>query len=913
MEEAERLVREGTFAETLEATAGWSDKQQRAAIKWTTALWKDGREALRAGAKAQGTDAWMRLIVIHVSCAKDAKTALGINAPNDGHWSVSWSVPLQASAQAKAAQLQAIGRRGREFAAAYLSEAANGKKARPVYADLLLALADAFDLPLPEDDYLLEACGTFFKQHVHPQVRLTGEKPPFLSRIACFDVRLAGDRIVAVDARDLEARTPADAGCAISGLQRAVGTMLARRDGALHLLGRYDTADFMAANEPVFAALLERGALDRRGFVDALVGALARGDSVTAQRFQARLLQVAATDDGLLRPHLQALGSMLGTANTTAADIVQTLLAQQDAQQPLAPELFLSASQMVFARKEKGLRQAQLAWAGKRAMRMPQQMGATLQAIAEALLVDEFALQKEAVALLLAHWNELAADQREPVAAAIRAAEGALDAKLRAQLADKLGDTSPAAAAAPVVAPIVTRPPAAPRGMPAPAPLTLLADIAGDARPYLDALDTVRGQPTVAAIEQLLDFAVRASRDAQATLPDKLVAILRLAMRAESRANLLQVHVDAEHAKQLDWQQRYSATSTPALMAVATLRAAEAAEALVQRARYPLLSRPTHANGAIDAVELARRLLLLPAAEAVPPLDLLLALLRTTAPDDETLRTLRAMPHPAARIAADFLAAGGVGQITTGWDVSPPDARGEREVRVRLGPAAVLPAIEGIPLSWARGFEAGAAPDIRYWHVHEEWLSGVLPNHAEILAAWHIAGFRRGSRDFDTDGGKDFIMRLPLFLAAGGPAGPALHLAVLYSVSANDPAARIVGSDGLLTLIGQGRLDEALACELLAATIRCGSVKATRLAAGLARVVDAGEAVTTWPLLRTAVVAALEQETPPPGTPDLLALATRVAQSLGRKDSVPVLAQTAQRKGSGKLLVEARRLHEQLA
>ena len=91
------------------------------------------------------------------------------------------------------------------------------------------------------------------------------------------------------------------------------------------------------------------------------------------------------------------------------------------------------------------------------------------------------------------------------------------------------------------------------------------------------------------------------------------------------------------------------------------------------------------------------------------------------------------------------------------------------------------------------------------------------------------------------------------------------------------------------------------------------SAKETRLAAGLERVADAGEAPTVWPLLRAAIAAALRQGTPPPGTPELMALAHRLAALLSMRDDIPGLAGLAARAGKGKLLLEARRLQAQLA
>lgn len=88
------------------------------------------------------------------------------------------------------------------------------------------------------------------------------------------------------------------------------------------------------------------------------------------------------------------------------------------------------------------------------------------------------------------------------------------------------------------------------------------------------------------------------------------------------------------------------------------------------------------------------------------------------------------------------------------------------------------------------------------------------------------------------------------------------------------------------------------------------SVKAARLAPGLARVVDAGHAPAVWPLLQAAVQAALALDKAPPGTPDLLALATRLAAELGApapRAAMQEAVALAAVRGSGKLAQEAKR------
>lgn len=237
-----------------------------------------------------------------------------------------------------------------------------------------------------------------------------------------------------------------------------------------------------------------------------------------------------------------------------------------------------------------------------------------------------------------------------------------------------------------------------------------------------------------------------------------------------------------------------------------------------------------------------------------------------------------------------------------------PQSRKYHEVCVSLSPMKTLPAIEGIPVTWAEGFTPAISPDIWKYDVKDNYLCGVMPNNAEVLAAFHLHNFRKAGKEDDTEFGKNSVLCLPLFLAAGGDAGPALHLAVLYAMSANDPAARIAGSDGLVQLIDQGRYNNDLACELVSLTVRYGTVKAGRLSRSLSQAAEAGLDAVLWPIIRTAVISALEVGRTPPGTSGLVALAYHVVSNIKVREDIPILGKIAAKKGSN-LILEVRRLH----
>jgi hypothetical protein len=355
---------------------------------------------------------------------------------------------------------------------------------------------------------------------------------------------------------------------------------------------------------------------------------------------------------------------------------------------------------------------------------------------------------------------------------------------------------------------------------------------------------------------------------------------------------------------------------------------------LVQAGRpQAFVSRPSWAHGAIAPADLLARLEQLAANEqAAPPADLLLALLRTEPCDADVLARLRALGSPQAQVAADFLAAGGGAQIQTEWLVVDGDAemaapgwvqrfdvpwvrRGAREVAVRVKPVPQPPRIDGVPLGWARGFEPAQAPAASEFDAAPPWLAPLLPHHAEALAAQQLWGFRRAGLEHGSDGGKNVVLRLPDLLRAHGPAGPAVHLAVLYAMSANDAPARLAGSDGLVELLQQGRWQPALAAVLVAECLRCGSLKPGRLAASLAQVQAAGEAEAVWALVQAAAATALALDPVPTATADLLALGAELVPGLPAARGFAELAAAvaAVRGKPSKLQLQAQRLHAALA
>ena len=948
--------------------------QQKRLNTWLKATWKSSFGALKPDKwgdtreiDAQEADQWMRFYVGHVAVHPQPKPAFvaPIRALDRLLWQTHGEL-VHTPIEARAALANAVVQRGPAHAQAYVDAHTRGVRALPQYPEVLLAIIAAHALPLPNDPLLVRKWARQLDAH-WPQRQFPNMPARDAPLFTVEALRLnPGDAAVGTRIQPVSHAPTHDAAKALAQTQdlaRMWRECLRFKDTVIALPPCVD--GFAGAVH----ALAATGVLDRAAVFGDVLQALTRADSASAQRLQVAMGQALKPDNSLLAPHLGTLLNLIASGVGTAAEWAQTLLRQLDHSGQLDDAAFLEASQMVFARKEKGLRRQQLAWAQQRCGTAAQpapaaQHAAALHAMGEALLCDDYALQRAAVQAIAKHWPAVAADARPALAGQLDGAGLAIDAALRTQLLKSMGMQAPPPEDERQCMHTPSSPdegmswawPAVQPDLPPAAPFAPLAGEAADPEGLARALadrQQFLGLGTL-AFEQLIDLAVRKAREHGATAEPQVrdwfdaMGWGEAAVAHWQQHNLLTVHgalpSEAPRRYNAGYHKAESTLPTAAVMVMRMLELRAAVLAGLQGARVPpLLSRPSRSTGAIDAADLLARL---KAADpdhpaCMGPCDLLLALLRCGPADAATLAGLRALAgagagaganpnaaRPEAKVAADFLAAGGTAQLHAQWRqlVSTVKARYDQvwwnadapELVAELQPITT-PAIADVPMSWATS-SATATQSPYDWDLLERHLNGVLPHSAEALVTPLLWNFRKAGHDVDTRNGKGTTMKLPMLLTAGGRAGPGVHLAVLYSLTANDAAARLVGSDGLVTLIEQQRCDLALACDLLHAGVSVGSLKPTRLAAGLARVLAAGHAPTVWPLLRAALAAALAKPKPPPGTPDLLALATLLvatwhapAQADGPHAPWAALAQLAAQRGNSKLLVEARRLQALIA
>ncbi|MCU7821766.1 DUF6493 family protein, partial [Kitasatospora sp. DSM 101779] len=189
----------------------------------------------------------------------------------------------------------------------------------------------------------------------------------------------------------------------------------------------------------------------------------------------------------------------------------------------------------------------------------------------------------------------------------------------------------------------------------------------------------------------------------------------------------------------------------------------------------------------------------------------------------------------------------------------------------------------------------------------ERWTA-ILPHHREETAARLIERFAAAA-DFDERGAPQL---LPALAEAGGPAGPAVHLALAYGLGARHREDRTAAVDALLVLAARGDLDGALLGRESAELVALGPVKPNRLTDSLRAAADTGAHGTVWSVLAAALPQLLAGE-PPRGIGDLLAVAADCARRCTARGAIREVTSLAARGGSSRAVREAAALQEVLA
>ncbi|WP_406207071.1 DUF6493 family protein [Kitasatospora sp. NBC_01560] len=687
------------------------------------------------------------------------------------------------------------------------------------------------------------------------------------------------------------------------------------------------------------AALAAGGELDRADLLDRCLARLVRGGKPADQRgFLAVLAALAPTPEEYAA-RLRSLVALLDGLAVVAAHAQQTLAAL-DAAGLVGPDVLAEASSVVLFRAEKKLVRAQLSWLDKAARRSREHAGPVVLAAAEAFGHPDTALQERALNVVARH---LAA-AGEAVLPGLRLAAEGLNPAHHARAGQLLG--APVGGAGPAEEWCELLPPA-PVPQPLGEPIASPAEVAEELSALLAA-----GQPGVADFERTLDGLVRHAYRDRAALAEALAPVLRVHQwhgghRWQDCGPGDVLYVATAVAGQVStrglWDRLRGKGRSPLHREENTpygnVLAARLEEAAWQVHAAPppfLLATPTDATGALEAAVLVERLAGYEAAGVGPgAADLHAALLRVTpTTDTAVLAAAACLVSPEGRWLAHWLAEGGLPHQPSERVVFAP-GRSPRGGRLQGHGSwerwweeldRVLVAQPGLgtgphgPSLGRLGEEFRALldrtePSVARARKQNEWLwqptahwAAMLPHHREEQAARWLDWFA-DSADRERRGAAEL---LPVLAETGGPAGPALHLALAYGLGARYPEDRTAAVDALLVLAARGELDAALLGRELGDLVTRGTVKPNRLGQAVATAAGTGACATVWSVLAPALPALLAGE-PVRGAGDVLAVAVDAARRCGARGPVPEVDAAAGRPGASRLVKEARALRDLLA
>lgn len=695
------------------------------------------------------------------------------------------------------------------------------------------------------------------------------------------------------------------------------------------------------------AQLTREGLLDRKVMVDGCLARLLRGGGSTADNrvFLGLLTALDLTRDEQ-RERIADWAALCSDAPSTVAAHAQSVLAGLALDGELGSRRLAELSEAVLFRTERKLVRAQLVLLGKVLKQDPSTAADLLPAVARAFGHEDTDVQERALKLVERHLGDLdgsdddADDSGSPGGTGDRNGEASraradiadcaaqLSLGLRARAHQLLGARDAEAFSPEVyeeLLPPVTSPT---RLAPAPETVTELAEEIG-------ALLASEGE--VGAFERALDGLVRhAHRDR-----DELVEALGPAAAGRWWTDMDAGYVDkyfreSPHGLEIVLATLFERVRTDALRAIRN-RADESAgcvhsaltwafDARMREIAYRirteplpfLLATPTWSTGSLEAADLVARLDVYRRSGARPgEADFAQALLRVRRDDTAALASAAAAARQLGTGEGDRLAEW---LLTV---VPPQPAERSRTAGPRmLVEFGELPEMRGelFPSEFRRLGRPSSVYTDRYYCPHwddEEWKHwlAMVPGRPELVAGRVLRDLSMATIE-DTRTGYAF---LPTLAEAEGEAGSAIHLCVAYGLGARRAEDRLAAVDALLMLAARGQLDaEQLGTDLgELAVLR--SVKPSRLAEAIRTAAATGAYGTAWSVLREALPPLLAElageegkTTPPHGLGDLVAVAAECAERTGAHGELPYLAEAAERRGSSRLVTQARRLRAAL-
>ncbi|MGW7336326.1 DUF7825 domain-containing protein [Streptomyces sp. NPDC054808] len=682
------------------------------------------------------------------------------------------------------------------------------------------------------------------------------------------------------------------------------------------------------------AELTAEGALDRRTMVDACVARLLRGGAPTELRVFLRLLQALSLTLDEERRRTADWTALASDAVPAVASHAQSVLGVLALAGELPPRQLAEVTEAVLFRTEKKLVRAQLVLLCKVLVQDGATATVLLPAAAQAFGHEDSDVQDRALKLVERHLGKVTAPEvREELAQAAEQLVPALRSRAVRTLGAAPADARPVAHEE--VLPAVPE-----RVRLAPAPATAV-EVAEEVSALLASGGDVSG------FERALDGLVRhAHRDREALL-DALEPVVARRWWAEREQRpghpsddfFARRHelFDAARALDLLLATLYGKVRTDTLHRVVRdgvpnsgcvhnslarpfeARVWEVAHRLRTDPLPFLLATPTWGTGLLEPGELVDRLdAYRRAGVRVAAVDFGQALLRVCRGDGT-----------AAVAAADRAAALGTGEgerlarLLTGERTAPVTTR-------RTADARILVELGEVPELGAEEFPAAlrllgrpASPSVDRWYcshwsdaIRQHWLA-LLPERPELVAARLLRDVSQVAVD-DQRGAAAAV--LPHLADADGEAGESVHLCVAYGLGARHAEDRLAAVDALLMLAARGRLEPDRLGADLGQLVRRGAVKPARLADAVRTAAATGARATVWAVLRQVLPVLLADlatggaTTPSArGLGELLAVAAECAERTGAQGELPHLSGVADRRGTSRLVTQARRLREALA
>ncbi|GHH33856.1 DUF6493 family protein [Lentzea cavernae] len=632
---------------------------------------------------------------------------------------------------------------------------------------------------------------------------------------------------------------------------------------------------------------------DRQVLLDGSLARLQQGGAVGEMDGFLKLHETLKVTLDETEEHARDYLALLPDSRSTVAGLAQSRLKALDEAERLDFDLLIDASRWVFGRTEKKLVRTQLTWIAQHAKANPDEVVLT---VAELFGHESDDLRGLAVKLIVKHLGNTS----DATQAEIRTRAE----HLPADLAQQLGTTTTQDDAMELAA-FVPRP--------FPAPIETLDELTGE-------LMSVFGRNSAhlepSSTERIIAAIVRFAWQDREALGNALQVVCEkhpwIAYRSEhpgwnttGKRNPYNEFVEVIIAARArparlkkpvsdgidfarDWK-----TEQPGDGEVAdelACRLHEIARGLTYLPKPDLVSTPTEMSGLIDPAALAERLARAEAEGWEPwRRDLEQALHRLPCDTDAT--PFAQLTSKAAGRLRDWLATRTDPVVSL---VERTFSHSGYEVKDTGLYAVLTPGLDE-PEKLLRHWD-DQGPMIECW-------PSTLPAQREIVAAHLVPHLRARTATKGADG-----PLLPMLAECDGPAGEALHLALVYGLGAELTLNRAHAVDAVLVLEARGQLDGGTLGALLGQALAGGDVVLNRVLPGLRDAARSGAAQQIWHALAALLPSLWSHNR----VSDVIELAVELAQRLQPGGEIDGLAEVAARKGSGKAVVQARRLRSAL-